>query len=307
MSEASPNSPFIINNSQLISTPSHPYFVNGQWTAAEQIKLDDPLTLSNGKTVRVTAVQTKSTSQKLAKVSHASEAPLLPSASSLVPSQSLAVSRIPSAVTVYNLEIEDTHTYFVRPENTQNAHAVWVHNDCEPIIKKGTSTLYSSRQWRDYFEDIYGTSNVRSTTVAPRSGKMVHMARMRHPVTEIVYDSKGFPVLDDVSVFETWVSKKYSSVVDEALHMRAATRNLRESLGIGRGQINRTAALRAIKANQSYQGFSPNQLKQIMGGKPNIDKLTWHHHQDIGRLQLVDREYHSLTGHVGGFKMWFAY
>lgn len=31
---------------------------------------------------------------------------------------------------------------------------------------------------------------------------------------------------------------------------------------------------------------------------------TWHHHQNTGRMQLVDSKIHSATGHTGGFSLW---
>ena len=31
---------------------------------------------------------------------------------------------------------------------------------------------------------------------------------------------------------------------------------------------------------------------------------TWHHHQDYGAMQLVDRATHAATGHTGGFSIW---
>lgn len=30
---------------------------------------------------------------------------------------------------------------------------------------------------------------------------------------------------------------------------------------------------------------------------------TWHHHQDKGRMQLVETEIHAKTGHTGGFSL----
>ena len=31
---------------------------------------------------------------------------------------------------------------------------------------------------------------------------------------------------------------------------------------------------------------------------------TWHHHQDVGRMQLVPYEIHKQTGHTGGASIW---
>ncbi|MDR7355393.1 RHS repeat-associated protein [Corynebacterium felinum] len=33
-------------------------------------------------------------------------------------------------------------------------------------------------------------------------------------------------------------------------------------------------------------------------------KLTWHHHQDVGRMQLVPRDLHDFARHTGGFSIW---
>lgn len=35
-----------------------------------------------------------------------------------------------------------------------------------------------------------------------------------------------------------------------------------------------------------------------------LKAYTWHHHQDEGVMQLVDRKIHRQTGHTGGFSIW---
>ncbi|RZO57500.1 MAG: hypothetical protein EVA89_21815 [Sandaracinaceae bacterium] len=57
--------------------------------------------------------------------------------------------------------------------------------------------------------------------------------------------------------------------------MRAATRDLR-------GMINR--------GEMSAGRFTPAQLRAIRGGRAQTPGYTWHHHQNIGRMQLVPRE-----------------
>lgn len=32
--------------------------------------------------------------------------------------------------------------------------------------------------------------------------------------------------------------------------------------------------------------------------------MTWHHHQDRGKMQLVDKAIHQQTGHTGGKAIW---
>ena len=38
------------------------------------------------------------------------------------------------------------------------------------------------------------------------------------------------------------------------------------------------------------------------GLKRTPENFTWHHHQDVGRMQLVPTDVHSKTGHTGGVK-----
>jgi hypothetical protein len=34
------------------------------------------------------------------------------------------------------------------------------------------------------------------------------------------------------------------------------------------------------------------------------ETLTWHHHQDTGRMQIVDYYEHQVSGHTGGRAIW---
>ena len=49
--------------------------------------------------------------------------------------------------------------------------------------------------------------------------------------------------------------------------------------------------------------FTDRQLEQIRNGdKP--EGYTWHHHEEPGRMQLVDADIHRQTSHVGGRSLW---
>lgn len=49
--------------------------------------------------------------------------------------------------------------------------------------------------------------------------------------------------------------------------------------------------------------FNEKQLEQINAGhKP--EGYTWHHHQDVGKMQLVDSETHNKNRHDAGFILW---
>lgn len=40
----------------------------------------------------------------------------------------------------------------------------------------------------------------------------------------------------------------------------------------------------------------------MMGKTPR--GYVWHHHQDTGKLQLVNKTIHQKTGHTGGKSIW---
>lgn len=49
--------------------------------------------------------------------------------------------------------------------------------------------------------------------------------------------------------------------------------------------------------------FNETQVQQI-GEAETPDGFTWHHHQETGRMQLVDTITHLRTGHTGGKEIW---
>ena len=81
-----------------------------------------------------------------------------------------------------------------------------------------------------------------------------------------------------------------SSVKNRILHFKEATKNLHKL--ILDGVIDRN-------------NFSTEQLDRIFKDADRIPDFTWHHHQDVGRMQLVPEKMHAKTGHIGGFDLWF--
>jgi hypothetical protein len=41
-----------------------------------------------------------------------------------------------------------------------------------------------------------------------------------------------------------------------------------------------------------------------MNHKPRPKDLTWHHNEQTGVMELVDRKIHGNTGHTGGNSIW---
>lgn len=62
----------------------------------------------------------------------------------------------------------------------------------------------------------------------------------------------------------------------------------------------------AIQENPSLAdelGFIPQDIENLNSSvtPPGYD---WHHHEEAGRMQLVNEQQHSLTGHTGGRNIW---
>lgn len=51
-------------------------------------------------------------------------------------------------------------------------------------------------------------------------------------------------------------------------------------------------------------GFNATQINQIKTGKAKIYGYTWHHHQETGRMQLVNYDTHYKHRHTGGSQLW---
>ena len=100
----------------------------------------------------------------------------------------------------------------------------------------------------------------------------------------VLFDDKGYAVFDNFSVYDTRLNIsdfRESSYIEQ---MRMATRDLANA--IDKGYVNKNK-------------FTPSQLNAIYKGESKIPGFTWHHHQDTGRMQLVDYDLHKETGHIG--------
>ena len=144
---------------------------------------------------------------------------------------------------------------------------------------------------QNFTKDMVIGSSVpnKSLQNVKKAGESVALRTM--PDVHIPFDGRGYPILDAYAVVETRISWAQASVYDSALHLRAATRTLREEINAGR---------------ISKDLFTPGQLRDIMSGKERIRDFTWHHHQEKARLQLIPTIVHEGIDHVGGASIWFS-
>lgn len=196
---------------------------------------------------------------------------------------------------VFNFGVEGEHNYFALG-STDPPSAILVHNQTFPCQQGGgdeerppsNDPPYSGREWRDHFEAKFGPGNVRSNTVPPRRGPNVRWAGYRHP-NGIVFDHRGYPIFDDIAAIDLHISDHGVRNSSGPGQMREATRQLRDMIAADPSLATR---------------FDANQLAAINSGLAQIPGYTWHHHQDVGRMQLVPRDVHDAVKHIGGTAMW---
>ena len=151
---------------------------------------------------------------------------------------------------------------------------------------------YDPRAVRQALEDAYGAQNLISTTIPPRNAPNVRFAGQEFRIdesTRVVFDDRGYPVFDDIAEFEVRFTATDYRLMSSTAQMRAAT-------GALKAELFRNPTLRSQ--------FNAQQLSVIERGQPRIPDLTWHHHQDTGRMQLVDSDIHGEVRHIGGDAMW---
>ncbi len=123
-----------------------------------------------------------------------------------------------------------------------------------------------------------------------------HLEGTVHPETNIPFTSKEVEIDGEsrLGVFPDF-PESYESQLPETLHEASdyeqATRcNEQLSQALENGSLD-------------TEQFTDRQLEQIRNGdKP--EGYTWHHHEDLGRMQLVPSDIHEKTGHTGGRSLW---
>lgn len=152
------------------------------------------------------------------------------------------------------------------------------------VVPNTVESIYSSREVRNLLENKYGKANIVSKTVPPMSMPNVKLAGKKHPVTGVPFDVKGFPIFDNIAKYDTRLNINQFRASSYNEQMRMATRDLYKHLGED-----------GIKKQ-----FNAEQISAIKAGKEKIPDYTWHHHQDTGRMQLIETRIHTQTGHIGG-------
>lgn len=151
------------------------------------------------------------------------------------------------------------------------------------------------KRQKTWFTEIFGNSKklkkvkeINQINYFPRLKLgLPGMANQIHGVTKVHFDSKGFPIFKSkykvrIKITDYRKSRSYHFLIcNKKLYkdVRTNTR-LRQKLNLSKNDI------KALEIGETPKNY------------------VWHHHQNPGVLQLVDRKTHEKTFHKGGFSIW---
>lgn len=111
------------------------------------------------------------------------------------------------------------------------------------------------------------------------------LAGKTHPVSGVKFDSNGFPIFES----------KYNTKLDPQDYLKSRGTHFDRASKALYNDIMNDSNLRSKFTEAEIAIFKE-------GGVPKA--YTWHHHQDEGVMQLVDRKIHRQTGYTDGFSIW---
>ena len=104
------------------------------------------------------------------------------------------------------------------------------------------------------------------------------------------FDKNGFAEFE--TRFETLIEESHIGSGRPALHFRAANKRLYE-------------AIRADSGLARQLGLSAEEVAALPTSRRPPSGYSWHHHQDVGRMQLITDSAHDLAKpHTGGMAIW---
>lgn len=111
------------------------------------------------------------------------------------------------------------------------------------------------------------------------------MVNKKHVATGVRFDKDGFPCFKAIATI----------TLDKSLYKKNRSVHFYHANKLLYAKIQRYKSIASKFTRREIMSFS-------LGETPA--KYTWHHHQDKGVMQLVDREIHEAVSHDGGYSIW---
>ncbi len=167
-----------------------------------------------------------------------------------------------------------------------------ITNKIGDVFSKLNSALQNGKNFESFSRDINKDINIKQLRFPNQDISEHPVTQVPFKETEIVNPETGekevrkFPEFD--SPFETNLPEEKITATDSEQF-----ENCNESLA------------EECEENPEWaEGkFTKEQLEDIKNGY-TPEGYTWHHHQDTGKMQLVDTGIHSKTAHTGGKAIW---
>ncbi|HDR6309421.1 TPA: HNH endonuclease [Bacillus cereus] len=118
-----------------------------------------------------------------------------------------------------------------------------------------------------------------------------------HPITGVPFEKKiiELPSGEIVEGVFPEFPVTYEVQLDEQQYLDSDARQFKTAIG---------KLAQDIENNPDLQKkFTPEQLEQIKYGE-TPEGYVWHHSEQPGVLQLVDKDLHDKSGHTGGRNLW---
>lgn len=122
------------------------------------------------------------------------------------------------------------------------------------------------------------------------------LAGESHPETNVPFLEKTVQIADGTytGVFPEF-QVTYEMELDESLYLESDAKQFKAATQALSEEININPDLKAK--------FDDRQIEQIHNGKVP-EGYVWHHNEEPGVMQLVDRSLHETTAHTGGRSLW---
>ena len=120
-----------------------------------------------------------------------------------------------------------------------------------------------------------------------------------HAVTGVEFERQVYET--DTNGAYTGVFPEFHSAFD--VKLPEDTYQMSDTVHIGIANMELYEAIQGDPTIAADLGFD-EQAAENLKSSVTPEGYDWHHHEEPGRIQLVDEEVHSQTGHTGGRSIW---
>ena len=126
-----------------------------------------------------------------------------------------------------------------------------------------------------------------------------HLEGSSHSVTNVQFEKNPYEV--EEGVVYTGVFPIFDSSFD--VKLPEETYLMTDTVHIGIANMELYEAIQGNPELANELGFDSAAIENLKSTVTPVG-YDWHHHEEPGKMQLVDEESHGKTGHTGGRAIW---